>query len=84
MKSKVAFDKFEYEAEFVLTDPKAEFYETFRFKNDHVRRQKHIFYMPTIETIVSMAKLGGWKYIGFQDMNTVGFEYSYLLTFEKN
>ena len=83
MKSKVTFDKFEYEAEFTLTDPKAEFYETFRFKNNHVRRQKHTFYMPTLEQVVSMAKLSGWKYIGFQDLNTVGFEYSYLLTFEK-
>jgi ubiquinone/menaquinone biosynthesis C-methylase UbiE len=84
MKSKVAFDKFDYEAEFTLTDPKAEFYETFRFKSGHVRRQKHQFLMPTIEKIVQMAKLGGWKYIGYQDLNTVGFEYSYLLTFEKS
>jgi len=83
MKSKVAFDKFDYEAEFTLTDPKAEFYETFRFKNGHVRRQKHQFTMPAIEKIVQMAKLGGWKYIGFQDLNSVGFEYGYLLTFEK-
>jgi len=83
MKSKVAFDKFEYEAEFVLTDPKAEFYETFRFKNGHVRRQKHIFLMPSIEKVVDLAKRSGWKYIGYQDMNAIGFEYAYLLTFEK-
>jgi len=84
MKSKVAFDKFDYEAEFTLSDPKAEFYETFRFKSGHVRRQKHEFLMPTLEKVVQMAKLGGWKYIGYQDLNTVGFEYSYLLTFEKS
>jgi SAM-dependent methyltransferase len=82
-KSKVTFDKFDYEAEFTLTDPKAEFYETFRFKNGHVRRQKHVFYMPTIEQIIEYAKLAGWKYIGYQDLNPVGFEYCYLLTFEK-
>ena len=83
MKSKVTFDKFEYDAEFVLTDPKAEFYETFRFKNGHVRRQKHMFTMPTIEKIIEMAKMAGWKYVGYQDMNGIGFEYSYLLTFSK-
>ena len=82
-KSKVAFDKFDYEAEFQLTNPRAEFYETFRFKNNHVRRQKHIFMMPNIEKIVAMGKTAGWKYIGYQDLNPLGFEYGYLLMFEK-
>jgi SAM-dependent methyltransferase len=82
-KSKVVFDKFDYEAEFILSDPKAEFYETFRFKNGHVRRQKHEFLMPNIEKIVEMGKRAGWKYVGFQDLNPLGFEYGYLLLFEK-
>ena len=83
LKSKVTFDKFEYDAEFQLTDPKAEFYETFRFKNNHVRRQKHHFHMPTIDEVVRMGKAGGFKYLGFQDLKVVGFEYGYLLQFEK-
>jgi ubiquinone/menaquinone biosynthesis C-methylase UbiE len=83
LKSKVAFDKFEYEAEFQLTDPKAEFYETFRFKNNHVRRQKHVFIMPTMEEIVKMGKATGFKYLGYQDLRVVGFEYAYLLQFER-
>lgn len=83
LKSKVTFDKFEYESEFQLTDPKAEFYETFRFKNNSVRRQKHVLNMPTIEAIVKMGKVAGFKYIGYQDLNAVGFEYAYLLQFEK-
>ena len=82
-KSKVVFDKFDYEAEFVLSDPKAEFYETFRFKNGHVRRQKHEFLMPNIEAVVQMGKRAGWKYVGYQDLNPLGFEYGYLLMFEK-
>lgn len=82
-KSKVVFDKFDYEAEFMLSDPKAEFYETFRFKNGHVRRQKHEFLMPNIEAIVQMGKRAGWKYVGYQDLNPLGFEYGYLLLFEK-
>jgi SAM-dependent methyltransferase len=83
MKSKVTFNNFEYEANFELTDPEAEFFETFRFKNGHVRRQKHRFYMPTITQVVEYAKRAGWKYVGYQDLQSVGFEYSYLLTFEK-
>lgn len=84
MKSSVTFDKFEYQSEFSLTgDPKAEFYETFRFKNGHVRRQKHTFLMPTIEQIVQMGKRAGWKYVGYQDLNPIGFEYAYILMFEK-
>jgi len=83
LKSKVTFDKFEYESEFELTDPKGEFYETFRFKNNHVRRQKHVFHMPTIEAIVNMGKAAGFKYEGFQDLNALGFEYAYLLQFTR-
>jgi hypothetical protein len=44
--SKAVFDKFEYEATFELDDPKAEFRETFRFKDGSVRRQKHRMTMP--------------------------------------
>ena len=82
-KSKVTFDKFDYEAEFMLTDPKAEFYETFRFKNNHIRRQKHQFLMPDIKDIIEMGKRAGWTYKGYQDLNPLGFEYGYLLLFEK-
>ena len=83
-KSKVTFDKFDYEAEFMLSGDKGEFYETFRFKNKHVRRQKHIFNMPEIKKIVKMAELAGWNYKGYQDLNPIGFEYGYLLFLEKN
>jgi SAM-dependent methyltransferase len=83
-KSKVVFNNFDYEAEFVLTDPKGEFDETFRYKElGHVRRQKHIFHMPNIEQIVETAKRIGWSYKGHQDLLPVGFEYGYLLFFEK-
>jgi SAM-dependent methyltransferase len=82
-KSKITFDKFDYEAEFELTDPKAEFYETFRFKNNHVRRQKHELLMPNIAKVVAMGKRAGWNYVGFQDLNPLGFEYGYILIFEK-
>ena len=83
-KSRVTFDKFEYDAEFMLTGDKGDFYETFRFKNNHVRRQKHIFHMPEIKKIVKIAETAGWNYKGYQDLNPLGFEYGYLLFFEKN
>jgi ubiquinone/menaquinone biosynthesis C-methylase UbiE len=83
-KSKITFDKFEYEAEFDLMDPKAEFYETFRFKNNYTRRQKHELIMPDIEKITAMAKRAGWNYVGYQNLNPLGFEYGYVLCFDKN
>jgi len=81
-KSKVTFDKFEYEGKFDLIDPVAEFRETFRFKDGSVRRQKHIFVMPSIEEIVKTAKTVGWEYKSHVDLTTIGFEYAYLLIFK--
>ena len=82
-KSKVTFNTFDYEAEFSLIDPKAEFRETFRFKNGKVRRQKHIFSMPSTEEITRLAVSCGWKYEGYLDLISVGFEYAYTLMFKK-
>ena len=79
--SKVAFDKFEYEGKFDLIDPVAEFRETFRFKDGTVRRQKHVFVMPSIQEIVKMAQVVGWEYKSYIDLTTIGFEYAYLLLF---
>jgi SAM-dependent methyltransferase len=80
--SKVAFDKFDYEAKFDLIDPVAEFRETFRFKDGSVRRQKHIFNMPAIEEIVKTAQVAGWEYKSYVDLTSIGFEYAYLLLFK--
>ncbi len=83
-KSKVKFDKFDYEAEFGLdpdTPSTAEFRETFRFKDNTVRRQRHNFYMQDIPIIVNKAKSAGWFYKGYVDQTRMGFEYSYLLIF---
>jgi len=82
IKSKVAFDKFDYEGHFDLIDPVAEFRETFRFKDGTVRRQKHIFIMPAIEEIVRTAKIVGWEYESYVDLTSIGFEYAYLLMFK--
>jgi SAM-dependent methyltransferase len=79
--SKVAFDKFDYTGKFDLTDPAAEFRETFRFKDGSVRRQKHRFTMPSIDEITKAGKAAGWVYTKFLDLTLIGFEYSYLLFF---
>lgn len=79
--SKVVFDTFEYSGNFDLTDPEAEFRETFRFKDGKIRRQKHTFLMPSITDIVKSAQAAGWKYTKFIDLTIVGFEYSFLLMF---
>ena len=83
-KSKVTFDKFDYEADFHLDDDdenSAEFKETFRFRDGSIRRQRHTFNMPAISTIVKKAKAAGWLYEGYIDEVSSGFEYSYLLMF---
>jgi hypothetical protein len=81
MESKVMFDKFEYTGKFELTDPEAEFRETFRFKDGAVRRQRHRFVMPSIDQIAKAGTAAGWVYTKFIDLTLVGFEYSYLLFF---
>jgi len=80
-KSKVTFDKFEYEGVFDLDEPRAEFRETFRFKDGSVRRQKHTFIMPDMKEIVQKGVRAGWKYNTYIDLTTIGFEYAYLLLF---
>jgi len=80
-KSKVEFDTFSYEAEFDLQDPTAEFREVFRFKDKSIRRQRHTMNMRDIKEIVDLAASTGWKYTGFVDLLTAGFEYAYVLLF---
>ena len=80
-RSTVTFDKFTYEGVFDIDDPRAEFRETFRFKDGSVRRQKHTLVMPAIKEIVARAKRAGWRYDSYIDLTAIGFEYAYLLLF---
>jgi 2-polyprenyl-3-methyl-5-hydroxy-6-metoxy-1,4-benzoquinol methylase len=88
-KSKITFNTFEYEADFLLLEEgeeseAAEFREIFTFKKDGVvRRQKHNFNMPEIKKIIREADSTGWTYKGFKDMLPMGFEYSYMLFFQR-
>ena len=83
-KSHAVFDKFDYDSVFELNDPKAEFRETFRFKNGNVRRQKHALYMPSIPEIIKKAQNNGWTYTKYVDLMPLSFQYGYLLFFTRN
>ena len=82
--SKVVFDNFEYEAVFELDDPKAEFRETFRFKNGTTRRQRHKLNMPSMSEIIKKAQNSGWTYTKYVDLMPLSFQYGYLLFFTRN
>lgn len=82
--SNVVFDKFNYEAEFELIDPKAEFRETFRFKDGSTRRQKHTLYMLNMPDIIKKAQNNGWQYTKYVDLMPLSFSYGYLLFFTRN
>jgi 2-polyprenyl-3-methyl-5-hydroxy-6-metoxy-1,4-benzoquinol methylase len=80
-KSEVTFNKFKYTGDFELTDPAAEFRETFRFTDGKVRRQRHTLRMEDMSKIVEMAKAVGWEYLGHTDLTPISFEYAFHLHF---
>lgn len=81
MKSKVAFDKFDYEAEFDIDGNQAKFREDFLFKDGKRRRQIHTLRMPTMDAVVSEVEGAGFKYKQFIDLTSIGYEYQYLFCF---
>ena len=80
-RSKVAFDKFDYEADFDIQDASVDFREEFSFKNGKVRRQTQHMTMPKMEQVVGIAEQNGFTYKQFMDMTAVGYEYQYLFCF---
>ena len=84
--SRAVFDTFDYEATFDLEEdtPRAEFRETFRFKDGSVRRQKHQLHMPTMPQIIKKAQQNGWTYTQYVDLMPLSFQYGYLLFFTRN
>ena len=80
-RSKVAFDKFSYEADFSLEGAHAEFREEFKFKNGKIRRQTHSLRMPRMDDVISLAEANGFVYKQFIDLTAIGYEYQYLFCF---
>lgn len=80
-RSKVTFDKFEYEADFSLNDGLAEFREEFKFKDGKKRRQVHTMRMPSMNQVVAEVESCGFKYKQFIDLTAIGYEYQYIFCF---
>lgn len=81
-RSKVTFDKFEYEADFSLDDNRGEFREEFRFKDTKkMRRQVHYLRMPKMDEVVAEIEANGFTYKQFIDLTPIGYEYQYLFCF---
>lgn len=80
-RSKVAFDKFSYEADFNHEGELAEFREEFKFKNGKLRRQVHKLRMPKMDEVVAKAESCGFVYKQFIDLTAIGYEYQYLFCF---
>ena len=79
--SKVAFDKFDYEAKFLLEGSSAEFREDFAFKNGKHRKQTHSLRMVKMDEVIAKAEDNGFVYKQFIDLTAIGYEYQYLFCF---
>ena len=80
-RSRVSFDKFDYEADFNLDGDNAEFREEFKFKDGRKRRQIHNLRMPRMDAVVARAEANGFTYKQFIDLTAIGYEYQYLYCF---
>lgn len=80
-RSRVAFDKLEYEANFDLHDSLGEFTEVFTFKDGKRRKQVHRLLMPTMAQVVAEVESCGFKYKEYIDLTGIGYEYQYLFCF---
>lgn len=80
-KSTVAFDKFDYTAEFTNEEHNAQFEETFKFKDGRTRKNVHSLHMLAMEKMVSEIEAAGFIYKEFIDLTPVGYEYQYLFCF---
>ena len=80
----VKFRDYDYKANFDLNEDLAIFKETFKYKkNKQVRVNEHVLYMPTIKTVLAMAKTAGFIVYGRVDMGKIGYEHQYLYILQK-
>ena len=85
--SKITFDDFKYDAEFVPGDgDNAEFVEKFtqrKGENKVFRKNKHRMYMDDMDKVESAARGAGFIVKSKMDMIKAEYEYQYLLIFQK-
>lgn len=90
-KSRVAFDKFDYHANFALTGgDEAEFREEFRFKGPQgkegpgrLRKQVHRLRMPDMDSLVKEVEGAGFVFRKYIDLAPIAYEYMYLFCFSR-
>jgi SAM-dependent methyltransferase len=86
-KSKVTFDDFKYDANFVLDNNtnSAKFVETFKNKNSGkiFRKHEHKMYMESEPTIIDIAAKEGFVMSAKIDLIKSGYEYNYLYVFSR-
>jgi len=84
-KSKVVFDKFKYQSEFVLENgsDQAQFVEKMHFNDGRVRKNVHHMHMPSEDAIIRMAQDVGFIVQGDIDLIKAGYEYNQLVIFTK-
>jgi len=80
-KSHVAFDKFEYTAEFTNEEHNAKFEETFKFKDGRRRKNIHRLHMPVMERLTEDIESAGFIYKEFIELMPIGYEYQFLFCF---
>lgn len=84
--TKVKFNDFSYSANFELDNNTdiAKFVEKFKNdKDDKVRKNEHIMYMPDIDVITDEAQAAGFLVEGKIDLLQCQYEYQYLYIFMK-
>ena len=81
-KSKVIFDKFEYQSKFIKEDP-AGFHEKFIFNDGKIRENHHTLYFETQQKILGYLKQLGFIMKGKINMYNCGYENQYLYILQK-
>lgn len=81
--SNVAFEEFDYKGDFQLYGSRATWEEEFRFKDGRVRKHEQRVWMPNIDVLVKEITDVGFKLLHHADMTATGYEYFYLMAFQK-
>jgi len=80
----IKFHDYDYKSNFDLNEDLAIFKETFKYKkNQKVRVNEHVLYMPTIQSVLAMAKDVGFIVTGRVDMGKIGYEHQFLYILQK-
>lgn len=84
--SDVFFDQFKYRSKFIKdrADDNAIFEETFTFEDGaRYREHKHRLNMPVLPEMIDLIRASGFTLREQVDMTSVGYEYQYLVYFQK-